>query len=52
MNQTLKVDKKQISIVFEDKKGLHEFLTVEMEFFLPNLLCVNIEWMRNIWSGA
>ena len=51
MDETIKVDKKQISLVFEDKQGLHEFLTVEMEFFLPSLPIVNIEWLRNIWSG-
>ena len=45
------VTKSQVSQVFEDKKGLHEFLTVEMEYYLPASNFCNIEWLRNIWSG-
>jgi len=37
--------------VFQDKRGLHEFLTVEMEYFLPDPSYCNIEWLREIWQG-
>lgn len=45
------VTKSQIRQVFQDKKGLHEFLVVEMEFYLPALNFTNIEWLRGIWQG-
>ena len=45
------VSKQAIGVVFENKKGLHEFLTVEMEYFLPGIPYVNVEWLRDIWSG-
>ena len=48
---TTTINKQQIAVVFQTKKGLHEFLTVEAEFFLPSLQYVNIEWLREIWSG-
>ncbi len=51
MADNKKVPKREISLVFEDKKGLHEFLTVDMEYFLPGLMYVNIEWLRSIWQG-
>jgi hypothetical protein len=37
--------------VFQDKKGLHEFLTVEMQYYLPSLTYCNYEWLREIWAG-
>ena len=49
MNTT--VTKSHISHVFEDKKGLHEFLTDEMLFYLPGLTYCNVEWLRSIWQG-
>ena len=48
---TTTIYKQQIAGVFQTKKGLHEFLTVETEFFLPPLEYVNIEWLRDIWAG-
>ena len=50
MNQT-QVNKQDIALVFTTKKGLHEFLTVEMEFFLPPLHYTSIDWIRDIWQG-
>ena len=46
------VTKSQVGQVFQDKKGLHEFLTVEMQFYLPAINYYNYEWLRDIWSGA
>ena len=45
------VTKSQVGQVFQDKKGLHEFLTVEMLYYLPSLTYCNYEWLREIWSG-
>ena len=45
------VNKQDIGLVFQTKKGLHEFLTVEMEYFLRSNDYVNIDWLRDIWSG-
>jgi hypothetical protein len=45
------VNKSSIGLVFQDKRGLHEFLTVEMEYFLPATPFCNIEWLRKIWTG-
>jgi hypothetical protein len=45
------VTKTQIGTHFQDKKGLHEFLVVEMGYYLPAPNFCNIEWLRSIWSG-
>ena len=45
------INKQQIATVFNTKKGLHEFLTVEMDLYLPKLDCVNVDWLRDIWQG-
>ena len=37
------VNKSQVGQVFLDKKGLHEFMTVEMEYFLPDMNYCNVE---------
>ena len=47
----IKVSKAQISQVFSTKKGLHEFLTIEMEFCLPPLPYTNIDWLCDIWKA-
>ncbi len=52
MVEQVQVNKREIGLVFEDKKGLHEFLTVEMEYFLPSYQYVSIDWLRDIWSGT
>ena len=45
------MNKQKIEAVFNNKRGLHEFLTVEMDFNLPGLDYVNIDWLRDIWQG-
>ena len=30
---------------------LYEFLTVEMQYYLPSVTYCNYEWLREIWSG-
>ncbi len=45
------VTKSQVGQVFQDKRGLHEFLTVEMEYYLPSSPYWNVEWLREIWIG-
>jgi hypothetical protein len=47
---TTTVTKSALGQVFQDKKGLHEFLVVKMEYYLPAVNCTNIEWLRGIWS--
>jgi hypothetical protein len=37
--------------VFTTKKGCHEFLVVEMEYFLPPCGLVNMEFLRDICIG-
>ena len=51
MSKAATVKKQEIGLVFQDKKGLHEFLTEEMEFYLPVLPYVKIDWLRDIWAG-
>ena len=48
---TTTVSKDQIGLIFQNKKGLLEFLTVEMEYFLPPRDFVNYDWLRDIWQG-
>ena len=50
MNQNI-VTKQMIGAVFSTKKGLHEFLTVEVEIFLPPRQYTNTAWLRDIWAG-
>jgi hypothetical protein len=47
----IKVNRSNISQVFTTKKGLHEFLTIEMEYCLPPIQYTNIEWLSEIWKG-
>ena len=48
---TTTITKQEIGQVFNSKKGLFEFLTIEMEYFLPALEYTNIEWLRDLWQG-
>ena len=45
------VNTQVVNGVFSTKKGLHEFYSVELEYFLPPLNYTNIDWLRDIWSG-
>ena len=45
------VNKQEVNGVFSTKKGLHEFYSVELEFFLPPLPYTNIDLLRDISSG-
>ncbi len=51
MEETKQVTKQDVGRIFQDKKGLHEFLTVEMEYHLPSLPYTSVEWLRDIWAG-
>ncbi len=45
------VTRGEVEQVFSTKKGLHEFLTVQAEYFLPPLAFTNTAWLRDIWTG-
>lgn len=45
------VTKSAVGQVFQDKRRLHEFLTVEMEFYLPDSSNCTVDWLREIWQG-
>lgn len=45
------VSKGMAQQVFTTKKGCHEFLVVEMEYFLPPCGLVNMEFLRDICIG-
>jgi len=45
------VTRQQVEQLFRTKRGLHEFLTLDCEFFLPPVKCTNIEWLKAIWKG-
>ena len=47
----VKVHRNEITPVFTTKKGLHEFLTIEMEFCLPAIQYSNLDWLSEIWKG-
>lgn len=47
----LSVTRHEIEGVFSTKKGLHEFLTIECNYFLPPNEYTNIEWLRDISQG-
>ena len=48
---TTTITKQELGQVFTTKKGLFEFLTIEMEYFLPAPDYTNIEWLRDLWQG-
>ena len=48
---TTVVNRQDISMHFTSKKGMHEFLSVENEFFLPLLHYTNVDWLGAIWRG-
>ncbi len=45
------VQRSDIEEHFKTKKGLHEFLTVECDLYLPPLEYTNSDWLRQIWKG-
>ena len=45
------VSRNTIEGVFSTEKELHDFLTVQMEYFLPQVEYINIEWLSEIWQG-
>jgi hypothetical protein len=47
----VKVHRNDISGVFTTKKGLHEFLTIEIKYFLPPIQYTNMDWLSDIWQG-
>jgi hypothetical protein len=49
--QTKVIEKGEIEKHFKTKKGLHQFLTVECDFFLPPIMFTNSDWLRLIWQG-
>jgi hypothetical protein len=52
MSNTKTIPKQTLAGVFTTKRGLHEFLTVEMEYYLPPNEYTNIEWLREVWAGG
>lgn len=44
--------KNAAAAVFSTKKELYEFMVVELGYYLPPIACVNIEWLRDIATGA
>ena len=51
MSKAVKIDKNNIEMVFQDKRGLHEILTVDMDFHLPNVEYCSVDWLRAIWRS-
>ena len=47
----VKITKNQIEGVITSKKGLHEFLSIEVEYCLPPISYTNIDWLSEIWRG-
>jgi hypothetical protein len=45
---TTTVSKGQASAVFTTKKGLYEFLVVEMEYYLPPCSIATMDFLRDI----
>jgi len=42
---TANVNRSDITRVFQTKRELHMFLTVEMEYYLPAVEYTNMEWL-------
>jgi len=49
---TQQVPRQQVEQVFRTKRGLHEFMTVECDYFLQPHKCTNHAWVREIWAGT
>jgi ribosome-associated toxin RatA of RatAB toxin-antitoxin module len=47
----IKVSKNQIEGVFTTKKGLNEFMSIEMEYCMPPIQYTNVGWLSEIWQG-
>ncbi len=45
------VNKNDIALLFRTKRGLHQFLTVEANYFLPAEGLTSMTWLREIWTG-
>ena len=50
MISTNYVSHQQIGLVYQNKKGLHEFLTVQMDNYLPVHQYISSERLREIWQ--
>lgn len=49
--ETTNVHRNSIQNVFTTKKGLHEFLTIQMQYYLPAVQYTNMAWLSGIWKG-
>ncbi len=51
MSASHSVNVNEIAQHFGTKKGAHEFLTVEAQYYLPGLQYTSTAWLREIWTG-